>query len=867
MNQQRSARVRQIFDEALSYAGDAQAEYVRTACRGDQALLNEVNSLLAEDTTTGRLRVRPLFDDERAEEIALPDVPGYRVTRRLGAGGMGVVYEAVQLETKRRVALKTVHAQNTDDELRMRLFKREIETLARLDHANIATIYEAVRTDDQKLYFAMELVEGQPLDHYIARTLGSQKRDSSALNAVLHLFVQLCSAVHYAHQRGVIHRDLKPSNIFIVSHGETPAGVKVLDFGLARLVDDEIRQTQLTEVGSIRGTLRYMSPEQADSDSSGVDVRSDVYSLGVILYQILTRQAPHDLEGLSLIGALKKICTETPEPPSAHNSDLDEDLEIITLKALALQPEDRYQGANALGDDLTRFLSSLPIDARRPTAWYQLKKLVRRNTLSFALATGIFLLTAGAAVALSILYLQSERNLARATTAEAATQREAQTASRISEFLIQLFEVADPSQSRGETVTARELLDAGVARIDRDLEDEPLVQAALKETMGSVYRSLGLYDSAEPLLESALQTFEDAADGETGQSLPVLRALAGLRFDQGRYEESQRLAERALAETKRQLGPEHEDVGHTMAMVSAALTLQGKFDESEPIARQALELNLKSFGENHERTADSLRKLGALYTAMQRYDDAAQTIDRELAIRQQFNDELAIAGALHERAEIHFRQGEYPEAEARYREVLAVLEPILGPDHPTLAFEYNNLGVLYRRMKRVEDAERAYRRALAIREKALPEDHPMIAWTLDNLGLLLVYENRLDEAEPLLERARSIAEIAVGTDHPDYGIVLNNLARLRERQGRLDEAEALQRGQIEIIRAKFEPNNLNLGIRLSILAEILYDRKKFSEAIEVHVEAMAIFAHHDDEEELRLGAELMEKLQAAAQQN
>lgn len=843
----RRERVRLIYDEAVSLAANAREQYVRSACGDDAELMAEVRSLLSRMPETGELPVTPLLDDTR-EDDPVPQVPGYRVTRRLGSGGMGVVWEALQLSTQRPVALKTVRSLDDHDELRSRLLEREIETLARLEHPGIATIYEAVRTESGTLCFAMELVDGVPLDEYVA-PLGRQR--PAARLQVLRLFAQLCDTVHYAHQRGVIHRDLKPSNILVTEgDGEVPVA-KVLDFGVARLLNDDEARTRLTEVGGIRGTLQYMSPEQASADDGAIDVRSDVYSLGVILYELLTGTSPYDLKNLSLVSALTKICEHPPTPPTQIDGTVDTDLQVIALTALAKAPNERYQSANALAEDVRRFLSSQPIHARPPSAWYLFKKLVRRHRLPFALAAGFVALMVTAAVAMTVLYVQAERNLERANLAEATAQRETRVAQRVSSFLTELFEVSDPSQARGETVTARELLDAGAERINDELADEPMIRASMMQTMGSVYRSLGLFASAEPLMTSALETYESQESTEPKLMLPVLKGLAGLRHDQGRYAEAEQIARRLVEFIRTEFGEDHEDMGDALGLLSGTLTLQGRFDEAEPYALRGVALNEARFGANDPRTAQALRMLGPLYTAMQRYDDAARVIDREIALRRSLpEDELGLAGALHERAEVHLRQREYEQAEKRYLQVVEIQERVLGPDHPTLAFEYNNMGILYRRMQRPDDAERAYRRAIAIREATLAPDHPMLAWTLDNLGLLLVYEDRLEEAEELILRARDIAAKAVGTNHPDYGIVLNNLARLRERQGRIDDAEDLQRRQVEIMREHYEPTTFDLGMRLTMLARILGEQGKFQEAIYTQEEALGIFQHHDAEEDV-----------------
>jgi serine/threonine protein kinase len=352
---------------------------------------NALSEIRADRDLESRLQ-RAFAPDEVPAPRALPVIEGYRILSELGRGGMGVVYEAEQLEPARRVALKVVRGAQYVDATTLKLFQREIRVLARLEHPGIASLYDAGSTGSGEHYFAMELVRGTSLVQH-ARELDRR--------ACLGLFLQLCAAIEFAHQHGVVHRDLKPSNVLVTAAGR----VKVLDFGLAKITDHDVAQTSLvTEAGQIRGTLAYMSPEQARGDPSAIDLRSDVYSLGVVLYQLCTQKLPTDVFNVHIHEAARRICEEAPKRPSSIDASLRGDLETIVLKALEKDSTRRYASAAALAEDVRRFLADEVILARRPSTAYELKKLVARHTVAFALASTIFVLALGTTVWTTILY-------------------------------------------------------------------------------------------------------------------------------------------------------------------------------------------------------------------------------------------------------------------------------------------------------------------------------------------------------------------------------------------------------------------------------------------------------------------------------
>ncbi|HMB68020.1 MAG TPA: serine/threonine-protein kinase, partial [bacterium] len=671
----RKDRVRALFDQAVSLDVNARRDFLERECADDPDARQEVEELLARDPRTGDLPVTPLLDADAP--VPPPRAPGYRILRELGAGGMGVVYEAEQEEPRRRVALKLIGS-GFGDPMRIRMFRREIETLARLEHPAIARILESGQAEDGRLFFTMELVRGVPLDAWLSRAFEGGAPSRAALAANLRLFVRLCEAVHFAHQRGVIHRDLKPSNILVVEDAAGSAAgsagsasragpeLRVLDFGLARITDADSQASLVTEVGAIRGTLQYMSPEQAGGDPTAVDVRTDVYSLGVILYRLLTNRLPYDLHGASLLDAVRTIRETVPAPPRQAAPGLDPDLEVIAGKALEKEPAHRYASAHALGEDVARHLASLPILARPPSTLYQLRKLVRRHRVPFAAGAALLLALIAFAVSMGVLYSQSQRNLRRALAAEAATAREAETSRRVSDFLTELFTVADPEVSRGNEVTARELLDEGARRIERELDEEPEVRAHLQNTMGNTYLGLGLYDPAEDLYDSARETLIALHGEDSPEVAPLLVQKGWMAHIRGEAAVAVGLARRALEILEPAPGRETAEAADAYDLLGSALNAGGDPAAAESVLVRALAIQERLHGPDTEAVAQSMNNLARVYQEMGRGDEAEELFLSSIDIRTR-----------------------------------------MGENHPDLSSALSNLGELYRRQGRYEDAEEA----------------------------------------------------------------------------------------------------------------------------------------------------------------
>ena len=633
----------------------------------------------------------------RPAPTRLPKAIGrYRILGKLGEGGMAVVYEAEQQHPKRKVALKVIRGGQFVDESSARMLQREAETLALLKHPNIGAIYESGRTEDGQHFFAMELVRGETLGVYLGQRPKSITREELELR--LRLFRKIADAVHYAHQRGVIHRDLKPSNLIVT---EPTAGrddssslpgvripeIKILDFGLARITERDIGATQTTEVGVIKGTLPYMSPEQARGDPKAIDVRTDVYALGVILYKMLTHHLPYDVGRMSLVEAVWVICEERPRPLQQSWSGvhrLDPDIDTIVGKALEKQVEQRYASAAALSEDVTRYLTSRPILARPPSAVYELKKFVRRNRVGVAGAAAVAAAIVIGMVVATIGFVQASRERDRAVAAEGVAKQEAEKASAISGFLTNMLSSANPERAQGDKVTVRQVLDRTSEDVGESFADQPEVEAAVRLTLGKAYDSLGFYDDAEPHLERANQVRRETLGVDHLETLDAVNALAVVYFHQGRYDDAETLWVERLESLRGTLGHDDPRTLTGMQNLGAVYLQQRRYDEAELLIAQALEGRRRVLGPEHAETIASMSNLGYLYDRLGRYDEAGPLLTEALELRK------GTLGERHPRTLIsmvnlgnHYKyKDRFEEAAAIYAEAAEKMRLVMGEDHP-----------------------------------------------------------------------------------------------------------------------------------------------------------------------------------------
>lgn len=698
----------------------------------------------------------------RAERLDLRIGP-YRALKELGRGGMGRVYLAARADEQyqQRVAIKVIRADVDRDEVVSR-FRRERQILASLDHPNISRFLDGGATEDGRPYFVMEYVEGKAIDRYCDRqTLSIPER--------LKLFRQLCSAVEYAHRNLIVHRDIKPGNILVTAEGVP----KLLDFGIAKLVNPGLSGEGGTMTG-LAMTPEYGSPEQARGEP--VTTVSDVYSLGVLLYLLLTGHLPYRFKTRQTLDVLRAVCEDEPDKPStavARAGDaggqgptaeevsrtrdgspeqlrrrLSGDLDTILLMALRKEPSRRYASVEALSEDLRRYLEGLPIKARKATISYRTGKFLRRNWAGVSGAGLVILLIMG----FSVSTLVQSRRL--------RTERD--KASRVSSLLVDLFKVSNPSEARGNTVTAREILDKGAERIRSELRGEPEVRAALMGTIGNVYDDLGLHDQAEELLRESLEIRKQVLGSENPDVAASLHDLAKVLYRKNDYDGAEARYREALAMRRQLLGNEHPDVAETLNWLALVVNEKGDYDGAEALLREALAMRRRLFGNEHPDVAMTMNGLASVLEG----------------------------------------KGDYAAAEVLVRDALGTLRKLLGNDHPDVAYTLNVLGEVSSDAGKSAEAEEAFKESLEIGRRIFPPDHVYILVALVGLGDALVAQGEARQAETVLREGIEIGRKILPKDASDVAMAESALGSCLTQLRRFDEAESLLLGSYQILMAK-----------------------------------------------------------------
>jgi serine/threonine protein kinase len=777
-------------------------------------------------------------------DAAGTQVGPYRLLRVLGEGGMGQVWLAEQkTPLHRTVALKLIKA-GMDTKAVVARFESERQALALMDHPNIAQVYEAGSTPEGRPYFAMEYVPGLPITEYCDKHRLTMKQR-------LELFMLVCDGVQHAHQKAIIHRDLKPSNVLVVQQNDK--GVpKIIDFGLAKAMARRLTEnTVFTELGVLVGTPEYMSPEQADLREQNVDTRTDVYSLGVILYELLVGALPFDAKTLREAGLeaiLRIIREEAPPKPSTkvrlmgassaasaerRNEEprslarrLQGELDWITLKALEKDRARRYGTASELAADVSRHLRNEPVLAGPATAAYRLRKYAARHWFGIAAASVVagLLVAFAAAQAIQLRQIRRERD----------------RANRVTDFMTRMFKVVDPSEARGNMITAREVLDKASREIETGLSQDPELQAQLLYTMANVHMNLGLYAKAEEQLNRTIEIRRRTLGNNDLQTLQATDRLALVLYREGQYQRAESLERETLEKERKLYGAENRVTLEAMNDFGLILQANGKRDEAERVDREAIELERRVLGPDASLTLTTMNNLAIVLRLRGRYSEAEQTFRevyerRKRALGPDDPDTITAGSNL---ALVLAEEGRLSEAEALDRERLRQLVRVLGPEHPFTLNVMNNLADVLIGEGKYPEAEKLNRETLAISRRVLGAEHPDTIITMGNLCSTLANEGAAPEAEKICSDVVDLRKKVLGAEHPDTVRAMVNFAAVLGMEKKYAEAEKAGREALAIGRRVLGKNDPLVAIALYNLGALAGIGGRADEGIALLFEAI-----------------------------
>lgn len=767
-------------------------------------------------------------------DSSLKVVGPYHLIRRLGEGGMGEVWLAEQRgSVRRRVALKLIKGGVSTREAIAR-FESERQALAMMDHPTIAKVFDAGTTAEGTPYFVMEYVAGVPINEFCDKhRLSTTER--------LELFTQVCEGVQHAHQKAIIHRDLKPSNILVSEIDSRPAP-KIIDFGVAKALTQRLtEETMFTRAGALVGTPEYMSPEQASSSGEDIDTRTDVYSLGIIFYELLAGGPPIELRKIALEEFLRRLREEDPLKPSTKISSEDAnasreaalnrktepatlarqlrgELDSIALKALEKERSRRYASASEFAADIRRYLNYEPVLAVAPSLAYRARKFARRHSVGLTTACAFVLVLLMAAVV-------SIRQSIRAN-------REAAVSRQVVDFMIQMFQVADPGEARGNTITAREILDKASQQIDTSLAGDPEVQARMLQVMGDVYRNLGLYSQAEPLLAHALEIRQRALGPNDPDTLASMSSFALLVYREGRMTEAEKLQRELLETERRVLGPKDPRTVASIQQLANIIDEQGHYADAEKLERDVLPLEQRIHGPESRDALMAQSHLAFTLMNEEHYRDS-EKLERETldaAQRVMGNDDpdtLKVMGIL---AHVLQGEGRYSEQEKLERQVVDAESRVLGPEHPQTLQSTLELATSLERQNRNVEAEKLQRQVVEQESRILSPDSRVLLVSKAGLADTLLAENRYDEAESLLREIVDSDRRVLGPDHPNTLDAMNSLANTLMEAGKYSEAETLY-SQVYKGDQRVRPNSPSAAITLYNLGCVTAHQGRKTESI------------------------------------
>ncbi|HVO80412.1 MAG TPA: serine/threonine-protein kinase [Terriglobales bacterium] len=830
MDSTRWERIQTLFHDAADLPAPEQRVFLQAACGDDQELLADVLVLLEEDARSNSLLDREVA--QVAHQMLAPagspltafqEFGPYRIKEMLGEGGMGVVYLAERDDLGNRVAIKILRDAWLSPARRER-FASEQRTLAQLNHPGIARLYDADTLADGTPWFAMEYVEGVPLTEYC-----SQHR--CPIETRLRLFRSVCEAVQYAHQHAVIHRDLKPSNILVKPDGT----VRLLDFGIAKQLEGLDVPADQTLTGLRLMTPAYAAPEQIRGDRVGIHI--DVYSLGVILFELLTGKLPFNISNLTPAESEAFIVEHEPAKPSALVKQMREagdanacipppgktswaDLDVLCLTAMHKDLARRYRSVEALIRDVDHYLHGEPLEARPDTMGYRLGKFVRRNRRAVSAAALVFIIVVSLVVFFTL-------RLARARNAALA---EAARTERIQQFMLNLFQGGDEAAGPADSLRVVALLDRGVQEA-RALDGDPAMQAELYETLGNIYQKLGKLDPADSLLRSALEQRQKFFGQDSAEAAESMVALGLLRADQAQYEEAERLVRQGLAISQRDLPPNHPSVARATFALGKVLEDRGTYDPAIAALNEAVRLQ-SAPGASKADLAASLSELANTHFYAGHYDISDSLNRRVLEMNRELHGERhpLVADTLINLGAIQFQLGHYKESEQFNRQALAIVQSWYGKDHPETADTMTILGQSLTYQQRYGEAETLLKQSLGILECFYGPVHPRVAFALNELGNIAVRQNKLDDAQAYFTRVISIYRSIYGENHYLIGIAQSNLGGVYVKRKQYVRAEELFRAALQTYAKTLRPDHFNVGVSRIRLGNALLGQRRYAEA-------------------------------------
>ncbi|WP_052574077.1 serine/threonine-protein kinase [Haloferula sp. BvORR071] len=846
-----------IFSRALELEDPERADYLKSACGGDAELRLQVERMLveyrkadayfaeADGATLGAEDFNAENFKERYAEKEGDVIGPYKLRQLIGQGGFGVVWMAEQLAPiSRMVALKVIKA-GMDTRQVLARFEAERQALAMMDHPNIARVLDTGSTASGRPYFAMELVKGIPITDYCdGCNLGTRER--------LTLFSDVCSAINHAHQKGVIHRDIKPSNVMVTLHGDK-AVAKVIDFGIAKATQGKLTdKTLFTRFEQIIGTPTYMSPEQAALSGLDIDTRSDIYALGILLYELLTGKPPFDAKSLLSAGyeEMRRIIREV-EPPKpslrlssvageervalarSHHIDpsklsrlVEPDLDWIVMKSIEKDRTRRYETANALAMDIRRFLTGEPVSASPPSAAYRFKKFVKRNKLAFGTASAV---VAALVLGLGVSLWQAVEKTRAYQRAEASERKSREVAT----FLKDMLNGVGPAVALGkDTTLLKEILDKTAERIATDLKGQPEVEMELRTTLGDVYRAIAEQRTAELMYRRALELSLSAYGDDDERVATAKNNLALVLSEKADYPESEKLFLEAIATYKKAGRNSSEDLAGALNNLGVVYRDNSRLEEAEAVQRESLEIVRKLHGDDHVKTGYCEINLSIILVRDRKLEGAESYARSAVDLFRKIHgrDDPETATALGNLAMVLREGGKLPEAEKTARDAVAMFQKVLDPLHPEIARSMIELATTLTWEGKLEEAETKCRDALAILRKRYGSEDRYVAYAISELGNIMAAQGKMDEAAELQEEALAVRRKVLPRNHPEIVRSLSSLAQLHFMLGHLEESEHVTREALEITLQVASKGNSDLVQIYQHLGRVIGEQKRFAEA-------------------------------------